>query len=242
MPQGVQFFFLLLNGSLLLLALVYYVRESRRRGDYLAWYLAIGASLAIVYEPIGDILIGAFWPHEGQIVWLDAAGRKIPLFIGLLYPWYMVVPVLLFIQRFESSSNASSYWQWYVATFILVLAYELLGVNLGAWVYYGYQPFVFWGVPIWIVFTFTGFVMALSVGVFLISRYLPARLYWVFIFAVPLLLSSSHAALTVPAALALFTESGVALNYFGGSASIVLTLLFVWLLQKFLVRETNLTV
>ena len=237
MPQGPQLFFIIFNAAILIAAIVFVVSELRRRKDAVPLFIFIGAGLAIFYEPLGDMLVSALYPHQHQIVWINTFGRKIPLFIGLLYFWYMSVPTLIFLRALEKGLTTRLVWTMYATTIAIATAYELLGVNLGAWLYYGEHAFQVFGVPLWAAFTYGGFCFVLCAGTDILLKVLDRSQQWLLIPALPLLLAGGHCALALPGATPMFSDWSMAWRYAGASLSIGLSMVLVWGVSKAYCRQ-----
>lgn len=211
-----------------LLALWFVAIEVKRRKDWVPVYAMIGGGLSILYEPLGDILVSVLYPLQGQHTWIDLFGRKIPAFIGLDYFWYMSVPAIYFVRRLEQGTlTQASLWRMFFFSLLLATAIELVGVNLDAWIYYGTQPFVFYGVPIVWPVTYSGFLMTISIGLQLMSTNLDRKHHWVIMFLTPIFMAGGHMVLALPTAAAMFTTSDPFWIYVGGTTTIALTLLLV---------------
>src|SRR5262245_17925893 len=89
MPQTAEIVLIVGMTALALLSGAYAVRESRRRGDLVLIFLVVGCALAVFYEPLGDQLVRVYYTERGQATWIHTFGRDIPVFIGILYLWYM---------------------------------------------------------------------------------------------------------------------------------------------------------
>src|SRR5438067_111226 len=91
MPSGAQTGLIIATGLGFVAIWLYAISESRRRRDVVPTLIVIGAGLSVFYEPLGDAMAKVYYTEHGQIAWIHAFGRHIPLFIGLLYFWYMSV-------------------------------------------------------------------------------------------------------------------------------------------------------
>jgi hypothetical protein len=227
MPRVPQEILILLSGAIAALSIWFIVLECKRRKDLVPLFTFLGGGAAIVYEPLGDMLVGALYPVHEQIGWIDLFGRKIPLFIGLLYFWYMSVPAVYVLKRVEQGLKAASLWRLYAFTMLVATGIELFGVNVHAWVYYGPQSFVVFGVPLWAAFTYGAFVISISVGLHLISTGFDRRHHWLIVPAIPLFLIAGHCTTALPAAAAMFSTYNPFWIWLGGGASIALSLLLV---------------
>ena len=156
MPAGPQTLLISLSLFVALLALWFVVVEVKRRQDWVPVYAFIGGGLSVVYEPLGDMLVCALYPMHGQIGWIELFGRSIPMFIGVLYFWYMSVPALYFLRRLDQGLTRAGFWANYWLLIVLAIGIEVYGVSQAAWVYYGKQAFVF------LVMSFASSSMSLS--------------------------------------------------------------------------------
>jgi len=227
MPSTPQTVLITLTVSVALASIWFIFKETKRRKDWIPVYAFLGAGLSVVYEPLGDMLVSAFYPMEGQIGWIKLFGRQIPLFIGVLYFWYMSVPAIYFLKRLETGISTGVLWRMYLFTMALAIGIELFGVNVDAWIYYGPHPFMVFGVPLWATFTYGGFTIAIAVGLHLIATNIDRKHHWIIIPAIPLFLIAGHCPLSLPTAAAMFSTDNPVWIWLGGSITIGLSLLFV---------------
>ena len=228
MPSGPQTLLIALSVTMFVLSLWFVVSECQRRQDWVPVYAFLGGGLIIVYEPLGDMLASVLYPIHGQISWIELFGRKIPLFIGVLYFWYMSIPALYFVKRVSQGLTRGALWRLYFATLGVAIGIELLGVNLNAWVYYGPHPYLFFGVPLWCPATYSAFLMTISMGLQIMSTHLARQHQWLIVFGVPLFMAGGHCAVSLPAAAAMFSTNNPLWIGLGATASIALSLLLVY--------------
>ncbi len=241
MPATPQLLLIILSCLMLLLSLWFIKRESQRRGDWVPVYALLGAGLAVIYEPLGDILVSVLYPVPGQVGWISLFGRQVPLFIGVLYFWYMSVPALYFLKRLEQGLTRAALWRLYGFTVALAIGIELFGVNLHAWIYYGPQPFVLMGVPLWCPMTYSAFLVTISMGLQLMSKHLDRKHQWLIIFGLPVCMSGGHCAAALPTAAAMFSTSDPVWIAIGGAASFGISLLLVYAMSLVYCSERAVT-
>ena len=228
MPQGPQ---MLLTGlSLLLAALAmwFIVVEVKRRKDFVPVYAFVGAGLAIFYEPLGDMLVCALYPINGQIGWIDVFGRSIPMFIGVLYFWYMSVPSLYFLRQVDRGLTRARFWRDYCILIALCVGIEVYGVSQAAWVYYGTHAYVVFGVPLWAPFSYAGFTLSICIGLYLMSTQLERKFHWLIIPGLPMFMWGGHLAVTMPASTAVFTTSDPFWLWVGATITMALSVALAW--------------
>ncbi len=228
MPQGPQWTLTIVSALLWLLAAWFVRSECRRRGDLVPLYAFIGGGLAILYEPLGDTLASVLYPVHGQMVWTNLFGRPIPVFIGLLYFWYMSVPAIYFLRRVEQGLTVAGLWRMYLLSFVLAFAIECYGVNVGAWVYYGDHAYRLLGVPVWCPVTYSGFLCSIAIGLHSMATHLERRHQWLIILGLPACMMGGHLAMSLPAAAAMFSTGDPLWIWVGASLSMLLGLLLVY--------------
>lgn len=228
MPSGPQNLLIALS-LLVFAAALWFVRvEVKRRGDRVPVYAFIGAGLAVAYEPLGDMLVCALYPLHGQIGWVTLFGRSVPLFIGVLYFWYMSVPGLYFLRQLENGYSKAKFWRDYWLMVVIAIAIELYGVSQHAWVYYGAHAYVLFGVPLWAPFTYAGFSLAICIGLQAMTARLDRRHHWLVVFGLPLCMWGGHLAVTMPASAAVFSTSEPVWLWIGATITIALSIGLAW--------------
>lgn len=231
MPVGPQRLLIALSLTLFVLAVWFVVVEVKRRNDWVPLYAFIGGGLAVVYEPLGDMLVCALYPLHGQIGWINVFGRSIPMFIGVLYFWYMSVPAIYFLRKLDSGMSQASLWANYWLLIGLAIGIEVYGVSQSAWVYYGTHAYVIFGVPLWAPFTYAGFTLSICIGLHLLSTQLERKYHWLIVPGLPLFMAGGHLAITLPASAAVFTTSDPLWLWFGATLTIVLSIGMAWVLS-----------
>lgn len=232
MPHGTQTVLIVAMAVLASASITYAVLESRRRRDLVLVYLVIGAGLAVYYEPLGDALVRVFYTERGQDTWITAFGRQIPVFIGLLYFWYMPIGAYVLLRSTARGISARGWWARWAgyATFAVVFEMAILTVGGTPWIYHGTQAFMLLHVPVLTPFTYISFVTAIAAGVTLMARHLPRSQQWLIVPAVPVLMLAGHAATSLPLAIVLYSNTHstglVALGAIG-SAGLAIALSYV---------------
>ena len=228
MPSTAQIVLLVTMSAFALAAIAFVLRETRVRKDLIPVYLLVGAAIAIFYEPLGDFLVLAFYPVRHQIGWITMFGHKVPAFIEVLYFWYFCPFVLVFLRLARKGFTPRTWWTLWAGTLAFCCGFEILGLHLKTWLYYGPQPLVVAKLPLWVPFTYVSFLFAISAGVYGIATRLDRRYHWLVIPATPLLLAASHAAISFPAASALYSTTNKTVILLAAIASIAAAALLSW--------------
>ena len=231
MPHTAQDVFLVTMSLAAAVAVAFSIRECRRRKDLVPALLLAGAAIAILYEPLGDFLVLAYYPVHHSVGLVSMLGHKVPLFIEILYFWYLCPFVLVFMRMAQRGFTAKRWWALWGGTLAFCEAFEVLGLHLKTWLYYGPQPMVVLKLPIWVPFTYVSFLFAIGAGVYGITRGLERRHHWLIVPAVPLLLAASHAATSFPGASALYSTHNSTVIFFACLGSIAAAVTLAYALQ-----------
>ena len=237
MPHTTQTVLLILMSVIAVIAVAAMIRDAIRQRDLVGVYCLIGAALGILYEPLGDSLVMAFYPAVHQDTWITAFGRDIPTFIGILYFWYMAPFVLVFSRYARRGFTVKQWWALWGGTLAFCAGFEMFWMAMKQpWLYYGHQALVVARLPIYVPFTYVSFLFTMAAGVTGLVTHLPRKYHWLVIPAMPSLLAAGHAATSVPAAAALYSTHNHTLILLGGLGSIALAVLLSWTLSLFFRR------
>jgi len=232
MPSGVQTIFTAASATLFALMWAYAIRESLRRRDWIPVLVVAGCGAAIFYEPLGDQMAHVYYTERGQISWIHAFGRYIPLFVGLLYFWYMSIGTMWLLRAKERGVTARQWWTAWGGFLVFAESLEMLSAkgfhfaNGGPWIYYGHQAFSVLGVPFFTPFTYVSIDIPIALGACAAARWLPRRMQWLVLPATPMLMVAGHAMTALPSAVANNSTSSTLLLDLGalGTAAFALIL------------------
>ena len=185
MPDAAQAALTIATGLITVVVACYAITLSRRRGDLLAVYIFLGSGLAVFYEPLGDMLAQVYYPERGQWTWITAFGHGIPVFIGLLYFWYMSLGALWLLGKSRTGVTAKQWWTAWTGYLLFAVVLEMVAAtalateNGAPWVYYGDQPFIILNVPFFTPWTYGPSIdTAVAVGAITAARLLLGSALW----------------------------------------------------------------
>jgi len=222
MPNGAQIGLTVACGLIALAVGVYVVIASRRRGDLAPLLIYVGAGLAVFYEPLGDSLSQVYYPEIGQWSWINSFGRDIPVFIGLLYFWYMAAGSLWLLHKADVGVTARQWWgAWggylgFAIALEMVAARGLSNADGAPWIYYGNQAFVFMDVPFFTPWSYVSIDVVVAMGAVMLVRFLPRTQYWLLLPLVPMLMLAGHLMAAWPSVLAMHSTDRELLLQLGG--------------------------
>jgi hypothetical protein len=235
MPAGPQLALIALTGLGAIAVWVYAILESRRRRDLVPVFVVAGSGLAVWYEALGDAMAKVYYSEQGQLTWVHAFGRDIPVFIGLLYFWYMSLGALWLLRASRHGVPAKRWWRAWGGYLAFAITLEMVvaggtATPAGApWQYYGHQAFMVFGVPFFTPFTYVSIDVAIALGVIGALRVLPRGRQWLLVALVPMLMVAGHAMTALPSALAVNTTDNPILLHLGALGSAAFAVLLAYL-------------
>jgi hypothetical protein len=122
----------------------------RRRTWAPAMLLASGM-LCLVLEPVYDDQFH-IWFHDGGRMWgtYSAYGMTQPVWVPITYAWcYGGLALLVWRRLVDGMTRTGLLWMTGVLWTIFTV-FELVGINLGVYTYFGDHPFRVLGLPVWV--------------------------------------------------------------------------------------------
>jgi hypothetical protein len=126
------------------------IREVLRGKGAIFLYCLIGGAIAVVWEPIVDVLGQCWLPSRGQH-WeaFTILGRHVPLMMPFVYSWFVGGQGYLFYRIYERGIDRHRLLQLWGVVFVVNILLESPGVIADVYTYYGKQPLNLWGFPLW---------------------------------------------------------------------------------------------
>jgi hypothetical protein len=191
----------------------------------------IGGAIAVLWEPIVDVLGQCWLPSRGQH-WeaFTLLNRPIPLMMPFVYSWFVGGQGYLFYRIFERGIDRRRLFQLWGVVFLVNVALETPGIASHVYTYYGKQPMDLWGFPLW--WGFVNPLMPIIAGA-LIFRLKPhlsvPRLMLATVAIIPMADGIANAAAAWPVIAALNTDVGYAGTWIASFVTLGLALFVVWL-------------
>jgi len=216
---------------MLLLALA--VRHLRGSDGPLLLFCMIGGLAASLFEPFVDVMGLVYLTENGSIGTFEILGRTMPLFVPLMYPWYIGGLAYLTCRRLEQGITTRGVFALFGVFILVNFALEAPGLLTDVYTYYGKQPFNVWGHPMWWGFANAFTALAAGAMVFGLRRLVGGG--WALAGAIPLIFMSeglSNAGAGWPMYATLNDDSlGYAWTYPAACLTIGLIVFGVWLVS-----------
>lgn len=145
MPELLQTIFFYATGIGALLVFLYSLIMSKRYGSAIPVLMVIGASFAIVLEPLVGFLGHVVHPVEGSIRMFEAYTRVIPWHMGFAYiAAFGAINLVMYSRIVAGTMTAGYVWGSCAVSISAYILIEMYPVQAGLWVYYDNQPLWLW--------------------------------------------------------------------------------------------------
>ena len=219
-------------GVLAALTLVKALFDARTTRSMFPIVLFIGAGLAVIYEPINDILGHCFYSEDGMnYVWMTSMGRRIPTYIGFCFFFYFYARIWMCMKMLEKGVSAGRWMGTYVTTVVVAQLFEYIPITMGIWGYYGdNQPLQFGNFPpLWWGFINASCLISIAVLLHLLRTYVltgSART-WIGL-SVPVLTMMFHGGPALPTTITLNATMNVTATTIASLITIAIGVFMVW--------------
>ncbi|MCX2930698.1 hypothetical protein ORI20_10445 [Mycobacterium sp. CVI_P3] len=218
-------------------AAVVWVIRLALRGEMLGVVFLVGGLCMGLLEPYLDYLGLLWFAQDNVAVAVNLFGRHIPLYVVLGYSFFFGLQAYIIYRAIHVGKGPRFFLYAFALSWVFDAALQITGAQLGLYQYYGQQPFLLMGAPMW-WYTIDATLQLTAGLIFFLLRY---RLVgWGQLLVIPMLpglYAGLNGALGWPVFTALNSNFTPAVNgngswllvYLGGVATIVLAALLVWL-------------
>jgi hypothetical protein len=186
----------------------------------------VGGALAILMEPIVDVLGQVWFPRDGQWRLLETWGRPIPWFI-VVYIWYVGGQAYLSYRKLDQGGRGRDIWKLYGIFFLANVICETPGLYMNLYAYYGHQPLNFFRLPLWWPAVNAAMPILAGTLIFLLRPYLQGWRVLAVILLIPAADGMANAAVGWPTWNALNTRLPAAVVWAAGCLTVALASLMI---------------
>jgi hypothetical protein len=218
------------------LALVWVVRLAAR-GDKLGLLFLVGGLCMGLLEPYLDYLGLLWFASDNVAVTVNLFARHIPLYVVLGYSFFFGLQAYVVYRAILLGKGARFFVYAYALSWVFDAALQVTGAQFGLYKYYGQQPFLFFGAPAWWYTIDAALQLTAGLVFFLLRHRLVGWGQLIVIPMLPGLYAALNGALGWPTFTALNSNFNADLNgngstalvYLGGTVTVALSALLVWL-------------
>jgi len=223
------------------IALALAVRKIVKGQGPVLLYCIIGGALAATMEPVVDVLGLVYLKEVNALGTFTILDRTMPLYICFVYPWYVGGLGYLASRLFRRGVTTRDLFLLWAIDCVVDIFLETPGILAGTYLYYGHQPFNFWGFPLW--WGFVNPVMPMIAGALLYHIVPKLRSGWKLLAVIPIIpmadgIANGAAAWPMWAVLNQHDVSYV-WTHLAGLATLGLSLFCVWIIGQAVARPAD---
>jgi len=208
------------------------------RGDKLGLVFLLGGLCMGLLEAYLDYLGLLWFAADNVAVTFNLFARHIPLFCVLGYSFFFGLQAYVIYRAILLGKGPKFFVYAYGLSWLFDAALQITGAQLGLYRYYGQQPFLFFGAPAWWYTIDASMQLTAGLVLFLLRHRLVGWGQLIVIPALPALYAGLNGGLGWPTFISLNSNFNAQLNgngstalvYLGGTLTVALTALLVWLL------------
>jgi hypothetical protein len=127
------------------------LRMCRRRRTWAPALLMASGVLCLVLEPVYDDQFHIWFYDRGEM-WgtYSAYGMTQPVWVPITYAWCYGGLALLVWRRVVDGITRAGLLRMTGMLWAIFTVFEMIGINLGVYTYFGEHPFRMFGLPIWV--------------------------------------------------------------------------------------------
>jgi hypothetical protein len=211
-----------------LASLLFCVRHSLRHRTPLALFLWVGGALTVFIEPFPDVLGRARFAQLDRITWIGALGSEIPMYIGLIYMFYLAPAYVLLLDAYQRGITRRQFGIVCAALVGGAALFEVVPLHYDLWRYYGSQGIQLGAGPIWWGFVNSQGIVGTTVVLYGLLKLLPERRWFLIVPLMPPIFLGVHSAGAFFAYLTVGTTTNSTATFFGTLATDLLCCLLFW--------------
>lgn len=193
-------------------------------------YFFLGGGITYMAEPLVNVLGLVWFPPNGiNAIW-ESLGRPVPVFGFLAYVWFLGGMSFLVFHLLNRGITTRGMFILYGILVAVECALEIPGLNIGAFTYYGNQPFVVMKFPIWWAFINAVCPMLAGTLVYRLRPFVKPIFQPIFVYSVSFSNAAGMFACGLPLFFTLNTRAGLIATHIAGVAVIALACFTIWMI------------
>jgi hypothetical protein len=222
-------------------SLAFCVRHALRNRSPLALFLFVGGALTVFIEPFPDMLGRARFAQVDRIKWVGALDSQIPMYIGLVYMFYLAPAYVLLLDAFRRGITGRQFGVVCAAMAGGAVAFEYLPMHYDLWRYFGSQGLQIGDGVVWWGFANSHGIIGTAVVLSLLLKVLPERREFLIVPLMPPIFLGVHSAGAFFAYLTVGTTTNSTATFIGTLATDLVCCAFFWIYSQVVCTETTAT-
>ncbi|MEA3151134.1 MAG: hypothetical protein QOD56_2073 [Gammaproteobacteria bacterium] len=235
-PHGWSMAFTVICVAFWALAFIWVTRLALQ-SDKLGLVFLLGGLCMGLLEPYLDYLGLLWFATDNVAVTVNLFARHIPLYVVLGYSFFFGLQAYVIYRAILLGKGAKFFVYAYGLSWLFDAALQITGAQFGLYRYYGQQPFLFFGAPAWWYTIDASMQLTAGLVLFLLRHRLVGWGQLIVIPVLPALYAGLNGGLGWPTFTSLNSNFNAQLNgngstalvYLGGTLTVALTALLVWL-------------
>jgi len=240
MPQGAQLWFTIWLAIPLAAVLIIAVRHLVTGRGPLLLYCVIGGAIASALEAVVNVLGTMIYAEDGIWTAYSTFDRQIPILIPMAYAWFMGGQAYLSYRIFRRGISRRGVFLLWAAFCVVDAVIETPGLLANVYVYYGNQPFDFWGFPWWYAWANSLVPIIAGAAIYRLRSFYGTG--WRLVGVIPLIPmadGAAYAAVSWPLWSTLNTGLGYWATYLAGLITLALSCYLLWIVSVVVARDTQ---
>lgn len=238
MPQGAQLWFTIWLAIPLAAVLIIAVRHLVTGRGPLLLYCVIGGAIASALEAIVNVLGIMIYAEDGIWTAYSTFDRQIPILIPMAYAWFMGGQAYLSYRIFQRGITRRGVFLLWAVFCVVDAVIETPGLLANVYVYYGNQPFDFWGFPWWYAWANSLVPILAGATIYKLRSFYDTG--WRLLGVIPLIPmadGAAYAAISWPLWLTLNTGLGYWATYLAALITLALSCYLLWIISVAVARN-----
>jgi hypothetical protein len=238
MAPDLQHQFTMMQIPPIIVATLYVLWCAYKHRSLVPVWIYLGGGIAYMAEPLVNVLGMVWYPKIGINAVFESLGRPVPLFGFLAYAWFQGALAVFVYDRLTKGTTIRGIWTIYGAFVATMLLLEIPGLNMGAYTYYGNQPFVLLRYPVWWAFVNSAAPVVAGALAYRMRAYVKPALRPIFIYAS----CFSNCAVMFSAACPLFfvlnTPAGLGVTHLAGTLTIATAAFWIYMVTLITAKDS----
>ncbi len=231
-PDHIENWATVLAGLGAIASLAFCVRHALRHRNPLALFLFVGGALTVLIEPFPDTLGRARFAQVDRIKWTGALDSQIPMYIGLVFMFYLAPAYVLLLDAFKRGITRRQFGAVCAVMATGAFLFEYVPMHYDLWRYFGSQGLQIGDGVVWWGFANAHGIIGTAVVLSLLLKIVPERRQFLIIPLMPPIFLGVHSAGSFFAFLTVGSTTNSTVTFFGTLATDLVCCALFWIYSQ----------